>query len=63
MTLKLKPDEEHWLEEYRQELRRQYPGVIEDLVVFDCQDSKIPLARDRLNVAVVSRAAATGISR
>ena len=53
MTLKLKPDEERWLEEYRQELRRQYPGVIEDLVVFDCQDSKIPSAKGVLNVAVV----------
>lgn len=53
MTWKLKPDEQHWLEEYRQELRRQYPGVIEDLVVFDCRDSNIPSAKGVFHVAVV----------
>ena len=53
MTLKLKPDEQHWLEEYRQELRRQYPGVIEDLVVFDAQESDLFIPDYTVNVVVI----------
>ena len=53
MTLNLNADERAWLEEYRQELRRRYPGVVADLRVFDRQDGKLPDDQPALNLAVV----------
>lgn len=40
MTLNLTPEEQAWLEEYRQELRRRYPGIIADLRLFDSREQK-----------------------
>ena len=42
MPLNLNPDEKKWLDEYRQALEREYPGLIEDMVVFDAADSNVP---------------------
>ena len=32
--LKLTPAEQAWLDEYRQTLARDYPGLVEDIVIF-----------------------------
>ena len=53
MELPLNSDEQAWLEEYRRELRRRYPGVVADLRVFDGRDGKLPDDRPALNLAVV----------
>ena len=42
MALKLRPDEQAWLDEFQQALRDNYPGVVEDLVVFDFAVGVVP---------------------
>lgn len=53
MTLNLNPEEQAWLEEYRQELRRRYPGIIADLRVFDSREQKNPAPKRTVAVAVL----------
>lgn len=55
MTLNLSTDEQAWLEEYRRELRRRYPGVVADLRVFDDQEQKNPSPKRTVAVAVTLR--------
>ena len=52
MALKLRPDEQAWLEEFRQALEKEYVGLVEDMVVFYAQDSTLHLPVDTVNVAV-----------
>ena len=33
-TLKLTPDEQTWLDAYRQALRERFPDLIEDIIIF-----------------------------
>ena len=40
--MELTADEQAWLDEYRQALQENYPGVVADLVVFDALNSKNP---------------------
>ena len=53
MTLNLTPEEQAWLEEYRQELRRRYPGIIADLRLFDSREQKNPAPKRTVAVAVL----------
>lgn len=53
MDFPLNPDEQAWLEEYRQELRRRYPGVVADLRVLDNGAGKTPPPKRVLSLAVV----------
>ena len=46
MALKLRPDEQAWLEEFRQALEKEYVGLVEDMVVFYAQDSTLHLPVD-----------------
>lgn len=55
MELPLNSDERAWLEEYRQELRRRYPGVVADLRVFDYREQKKPSPKRTVAVAVTLR--------
>ena len=32
--LKLTPAEQSWLDEYRQTLARDYPGLVEDIIIY-----------------------------
>ena len=45
-------DEQVWLNEFRQALKEQYAEVVEDLVVFDANDSALQLPDDTVNVMV-----------
>lgn len=53
MTLQLKPDEQAWLDDYRRELRQNYPGAVADLVVFDAQESDLFIPDYTVNVVVI----------
>ena len=55
MELPLDSDEQAWLEEYRRELRRRYPGVVADLRVFDHREQKNPSPKRTVAVAVTLR--------
>ncbi len=50
--MELKAYEQAWLDEFRQVLKEKYPGMVEDVVVFDAQDSTLHLPDDTVNVAV-----------
>lgn len=51
--MQLNQDEQAWLEEYRQALQKNYPGLVEDMVVFDAEDSKSHLPDYTLNTVVI----------
>ena len=53
MALKLKPDEEAWLDEYRRALVEKYPGLVEDIVVFRSEDGREYLPDYTLNTVVI----------
>ena len=53
MALNLKPDEEAWLDEYRQALNRQYPGLVEDMIIFHAEDAKSYLPDYTVNTVVI----------
>ena len=50
--MELSADEQVWLEEFQHALQENYPGLVEDLVVFDAQDSTLQLPDDTVNVVV-----------
>ena len=53
MALKLKPDEEAWLDEYRRALVEKYPGLVEDMIVFHSGDGRYHLPDYTLNTVVI----------
>jgi hypothetical protein len=53
LPLNLNPDEKKWLDEYRQALEREYPGLIEDMVIFRAEDARSYLPEYTLNTVVI----------
>ena len=53
MAIKLKPDEEAWLEDFRKALQENYPGRIEEMVIFRSQDGRFYLPDYTLNTVVI----------
>lgn len=52
MAMMLDADEQVWLKEFTKALKEQYAEVVEDLVVFDANDSPLQLPEDTINVMV-----------
>ena len=53
MAIKLNPDEEAWLDEYRRALQEKYPGLVEDMVIFRSEEGRFYLPDYSLNTVVV----------
>ena len=49
----LNHDEQTWLEEYRQALQKNYPGLVEDMVVFDAEEGRFLIPEYTVNVVVI----------
>ena len=53
MAIKLKPDEEAWLNEYRRALEEKYPGMVEDIVIFRSDEAQSYVPDYAINTVVV----------
>ena len=51
--MELSADERDWLEEYRRALRDNYPGLVEDLVLFRAEEGRYYLPDYTLNTVVI----------
>ncbi len=53
MALNLKPDEQAWLDEYRRALKENYPGVVEEIVIFRSDEAQSYVPDYAINTVVV----------
>ena len=51
--MELSADERDWLEEYRRALRDNYPGLVEDVVIFRAEEARSYVPDYALNTVVV----------
>lgn len=51
--MQLNQDEQAWLEEYRQALQKNYPGLVEDMVVFRADDARSYVPDYAINTVVI----------
>ena len=51
--MELNADEQAWLDEYRRALQENYPGLVEDMVIFRSEDASYYLPDYALNTVVV----------
>ena len=53
--MKLTREEKHWLEDYRQALAQQFPGLVEQVVIFGSKARETATADSDLDILVVIR--------
>ncbi|MYC31087.1 MAG: hypothetical protein F4X65_13515 [Chloroflexi bacterium] len=51
--MKLSNDEQAWLDEYRVTLDKEYPGLVEDIVIFRSDEGRFYLPEYSLNTVVI----------
>ena len=51
--MELSAVEQAWLDEYRRALQENYPGLVEDMVIFDSGDGRYYLPDYTLNTVVI----------
>lgn len=51
--MNLSKDEQAWLDEYRVALNKEYPGLVEDMVIFRSDEGRYYLPEYSLNTVVI----------
>ena len=51
--MELSADEQAWLDEYRQALQENYPGLVEDVVIFRSEDASSYVPDYAVNTVVI----------
>lgn len=51
--MELKAHEQAWLKEFRQALNEKYPGMVEDVVIFDAEDASSYVPDYAVNTVVI----------
>ena len=51
--MELKAYEQAWLDEFRQALEEKYPGMVEDVVIFDAEDAMSHVPDYAVNTVVI----------
>ena len=51
--MELSVDEQAWLDEYRQALQENYPGLVEEMVIFRAEEGRFYLPNYALNTVVI----------
>ena len=53
LPMELKAYEQAWLDEFRQALKEKYPGMVEDVVIFDAEDAMSHVPHYAVNTVVI----------